>query len=301
MELGVILGLAAAFCWGTADFFARGATRAASTYLTLLALNGISTAALLLIFSPIGQLDFGGISTGVILAAAGINLAIMSGAALLYRAFAIGTLSVVSPISASFGAVTALLAIITGEHPSLAQSLGIVFALSGVILVSLVPGHPSHAPSHYVHIGPARFAPGLLEAIASMLIFGVTYWALRYIVDALGGLRTAFVGKVSDFIVLALIGAVVLALRGRTGRVSQVRLSRRFVLFVIPNALLDTTANIAYNFGITVALTSVVAVLSSLYTAVTVLLAALFLRERLTVWQWGGILCIFTGIVLVSL
>ena len=303
MELGVLFGLSAAICWGVADFFARGATRTAGTFLTLLGLNAVSTAALLLIFGPLGMLDFSGISAGVILAAAALNLGIMAGAALLYRAFAIGTLAIVSPISSSFAAVTALLAILTDEHPSIAQSLGIIFALGGVLLVSLVPGHPLHVPSHYIHLGPIRLAPGLLEATFSMLIFGVTYWALRYVVAALGGIRTAFVGKVSDLALLTLIAGVILLWRARksSGSILPAFNRRRFAVFVVPNALLDTTANVAYNLGVTVALTSVVAVLSSLYTAVTVLLAAIFLHERLSRWQLLGILSIFTGIVLVSL
>jgi uncharacterized membrane protein len=47
-------------------------------------------------------------------------------------------------------------------------------------------------------------------------------------------------------------------------------------------------------------LVSVVSVLASLYGAVTVLLAWIFLRERLEISQWFGIAMIFAGIVLVS-
>jgi uncharacterized membrane protein len=46
---------------------------------------------------------------------------------------------------------------------------------------------------------------------------------------------------------------------------------------------------------------SVVSVLASLYGAVTVLLAWIFLRERLDMSQWFGIVMIFVGVVLVSL
>jgi uncharacterized membrane protein len=45
---------------------------------------------------------------------------------------------------------------------------------------------------------------------------------------------------------------------------------------------------------------SVVTVLASLYVAVTVFLAAVFLRERITLPQWCGIAAIFAGIVLIS-
>jgi len=44
----------------------------------------------------------------------------------------------------------------------------------------------------------------------------------------------------------------------------------------------------------------VVSVLASLYGAVTVALAALLLREKVTASQWFGIVAIFVGIVLIS-
>jgi drug/metabolite transporter (DMT)-like permease len=64
--------------------------------------------------------------------------------------------------------------------------------------------------------------------------------------------------------------------------------------------ILDTGAFLATNAGMQMGLVSVVSVLASLYGAVTVLLAWIFLRERLEISQWFGIAMIFAGIVLVS-
>jgi len=64
--------------------------------------------------------------------------------------------------------------------------------------------------------------------------------------------------------------------------------------------ILDTGAFILNNRGMQLEQVSVVSVLASLYGAVTVLLAAIFLRERLARWQWLGIAAIFAGIALIS-
>ena len=64
--------------------------------------------------------------------------------------------------------------------------------------------------------------------------------------------------------------------------------------------MLDTTAYVCNNFGMVREQTSVVSVLASLYGAVTVGLAAIFLRERASRMQWMGIAAIFVGIVLIS-
>jgi drug/metabolite transporter (DMT)-like permease len=65
--------------------------------------------------------------------------------------------------------------------------------------------------------------------------------------------------------------------------------------------ILDTSAFLANNAGMQMGQISVVSVLASLYGAVTVLLAWIFLRERLDMSQWFGIVMIFAGIVLVTL
>ena len=328
MSFGIISGLTAALCWGVADFFARIAARTGGTFRTLLVMQFIATVALLAVAMPLGLLTLVGQPPHLTVAAILLNLTILAGTALLYRAFAIGTLAIVSPIAASYAAVTALLAIVvSSEHPQLPQLLGIASTLGGVILTSAAssytPGDPADLSPHlagsatipYTRKAPLSLAPGLPEALISTLIFGFCYWALRFVVPGLGGITVAFIGKASDLIALLLLAfaAALLRLRRPKRPRSIVRraasplfarpagLWRDFLLAVIPTALFDTAANIAYNLGIAGSLTSVVAVLSSLFSAVTVLLAWIFLRERLSPWQWVGVIAIFLGIALVSL
>lgn len=327
MSFGIVSGLTAALCWGIADFFARGATRSGGTFRTLLTLQLIATVALFAVAMPLGLLHLANLPTGPTLAAAILSLVILGGAALLYRAFAVGTLAIVSPIAASYAAVTALLAmLLSDERPRLPQLIGIVCTLGGVILASAVSSYTpidhAGAPPHPVDTphtkrptkAPLSLAPGLPEALISMLLFGAAYWALRFVVPVLGGVTVAFIAKATDLLALSLLAiAAALLQRLKSRRAptppsppsppSQPAASQRnaFLLAVIPTALFDTTANIAYNLGITGSLTSIVAVLSSLFSAVTVLLAWIFLRERLSRWQWVGAIAIFLGIALVSL
>ncbi len=169
-----------------------------------------------------------------------------------------------------------------------------------------------HAKATALHVGRWHLAPGLVEALGAMLVFGVSYWALRFPVAALGGTTTVFISKVADMVALmliALVGLILYGLRNRGSRAATDesalwymvrRPARAFWPWVVPVALLDTAANVAYNVGITVSLTAVVSVISSLFSAVTVLLAWVFLRERLARWQWAGVGAIFVGIALVS-
>jgi drug/metabolite transporter (DMT)-like permease len=305
MQTGVLLGLSAALLWGVADFCARGASRAGGTFRTLLYVEIIAIAALLLINAPLGLIILRADQWPDILAAAAVGLLILGGAGLLYRAFAIGKLALVSPIASGFAAVTALLAIASGERLALTTLIGVSLTLIGVVVASSSAERPTEGKPGLPRRSGRGLAPGLLEAIGAMVTFGAGYWLLDFIVPTLGGVTTAFVAKVADLIVLGVMFVVIAMIARRSGQGGALAPGAQrtplFWLWVLPTALLDTAANIAYNIGITTALTSVVVTLSSLFSAVTVLLAWVFLRERLAPWQWIGVVAILLGVALVNL
>jgi drug/metabolite transporter (DMT)-like permease len=70
--------------------------------------------------------------------------------------------------------------------------------------------------------------------------------------------------------------------------------------WLIPVGILDTSANLFYSLGLATGLTSVVSVLTALYSVVTVLIGTLWLKERMTTWQKMGVLIVFVGVGLVS-
>jgi uncharacterized membrane protein len=325
MANGVLLGLTAALCWGVADYCLRGASHAAGTFRALYFMQVIALLALALGVAPWLRLSFAGATPALVAADAALSLIILVGAALLYRSFVIGKLAVVSPIAASFGAITTILALAAGERPDAPQLVGLGLLLVGVTLsgMALSPRDAS-APNAAT---PARqrdpawrrwLGPGVPEALGATLLFGGAYFGLRYVAPQLGGVQTAMIGKVADFVALSLIVLLGWGARrfiGGAGGVGGVSVAQgsaapaaralaprsgAFWLWLIPGAILDTAANVAYNLGVSGGLTSVVATLSSLFTAVTVVLAWIFLRERLTRVQWVGLLLILAGIALVN-
>lgn|SRR5487761_2079237 len=314
MATGVLLGLSAALCWGVADYCLRGATRAAGTFRSLYFMQVFGLLTLLLGVEVWQPLSFAHATPGALLLGAALSLVILLGAALLYRAFTIGKLAVVSPIAASFGAIVTILALFSGERPTAPELIGLALLLLGVTLSGMAP--TSGAEEHAARGGirqRLRLGPGVAESLVATLLFGVAYWAQRYVVAQLGGIQTAMVGKLTDFVALTLLVVVGWASRrfpgapalaaGAAEPQAQALAPRAgiFWLWLIPGAILDTAANVSYNIGIATALTSVVATLSSLFTAVTVILAWIFLRERLTRVQWGGVGLILVGIALVNL
>src|SRR5215210_7469491 len=114
--MAIPLALSAAVCWGLADFLAGLASRRVSVLAVLLLVEGgglVVIAAVALAASPEWFDDTG----DALLAAAG-GISGVLGLGLFYRALAIGTMSVVAPISASGVALPVVVGVVTGDRPS---------------------------------------------------------------------------------------------------------------------------------------------------------------------------------------
>jgi drug/metabolite transporter (DMT)-like permease len=207
----------------------------------------------------------------------------------LYYSFEIGVMSIVAPVSSAYPALTVTLAILSGERITPLRGGGLAVTLLGVILAAT-----SFAPVK----GPAaketaRLAKGVGWAILAALGFGTLFWFLGfYVIPAVGPTISVWVIRLTSFSVLAL-----LAVPAR----QSLQLPSGSVWWMLAAVgFLDTAAFIANNAGLRTGQVSVVSVLASLYGAVTVVLAWIFLREKLERSQWCGIVLIFVGIVLVS-
>jgi drug/metabolite transporter (DMT)-like permease len=293
---GVVLGLTGAFCWGSADFAARFTSRRLGAYRALFFMQffGFILLSVYLGWS-------GGFSRGVspgwqpwaLAAVAGV---LNVGASLaLYHSFEVGTLSIVGPVSSCYPALTVVLSLLSGERLHIVRGMGLVVTLVGVILACMSFSSLKKSDVGGSIAEPvAHLSKGVGWAITAALGFGVMFWFLGfYVLPAVGAPVSVWVLRLTSIVSLALIAVPV----GKT-----LALPRGAVWWALFAAgILDTSAFLATNAGLQTGQVSVVSVLASLYGAVTVLLAWIFLRERLEISQWCGIAMIFAGIVLVSL
>lgn len=81
----------------------------------------------------------------------------------------------------------------------------------------------------------------------------------------------------------------------------SLRVSRPGLRTIVVAGLLDMTANVLYVVAAHAGALSIVAVLTSLYPAGTVALAAVVLHERLVRAQWTGVAIAFAGVICISL
>jgi drug/metabolite transporter (DMT)-like permease len=202
-------------------------------------------------------------------------------------------LAVVAPVSASYPALTVALSVFSGEHLTAMRGAGIAFVLIGVVVVVRGEGQPPKA----VDASPSpgnRAASGIGAALISAVGFGVLFWLLgNCVVPRVGFASTVWMIRLTSS---ALTALVILAVK------SPISLPRKdsVSIWLLGMGVLDTGAFVMNNLGMQMEQVSVVSVLASLYGAVTVILSTVVLRERMSRWQWLGIVAIFAGIALVS-
>lgn len=297
--MGILLALAAALCWGAADFLVRYSTRVIGTYRTLLFMQVIGATALSIYMGWSGTLaqlarHVGWQAWGWAIATALLNVV---SALALYRSFEVGVISIVSPVAASSAVLTVLLSFLSGETLSNARILGISAALVGVVLAAThsAPREKALEDGEGLPARKRQLAKGVGWALLSSIGYGVNFWMLGFLVSpALGGAVPIWIIRVGTILTLTLV-----ALPARQS--IRVPVSRRVWLLLLAIGILDTAAYITANYGLLSDQVAVVSVLISLFSAVTVLLAWIFLRERLQWSQWLGIAIIFVGVALVNL
>ena len=136
--LGILAGFAAALGFGAADFLAGRSSRGIGVVWTVFTVQLAGLLALIPVMTLINvPLATAWDAWAVLVAVSAVNLA---GILLLYRAFTIGSLSLVSPVASSFAAVAGLLAIIAGERPPALALNGAILLLIGVTLTAMVRG-----------------------------------------------------------------------------------------------------------------------------------------------------------------
>lgn len=302
MPSGVLLGIATAVSWGGSDFLARFVIRTTGTTRAVLGMQwwGAIFVTILLVFSG----DWGHLFDGYGWrpwawgALAGI---INTGAMFaLYRSFELGKMAVVAPISASYPAFIVILSLLSGEKLSLYRGLGILSAFFGVMLVGA--GEKSISAARTLRNSAAAEAPqarkpiiaaGILWAIAAAAGFGIQFWLLgTRIIPRTGAMATVWLVRLTGTV---LTFCAVLA-TGAPLRIPDKRM--RVQLYSM--GFFDTAAFAFSNLGMRVEQVAIVGVLGSLYGAVTVVLAAVFLREPIAPPQWSGIAAIFLGIILMN-
>ena len=275
----IALSLFAAVSWGAGDFVGGIATRRLAVPVVLLFVEGTGV-----VFVVIGLLVTGDPlpSTQIVLESMAAGIAGMFGLGALYRGLAVGTMSVVAPISACGVALPVVVGLATGDAISAVVAAGLACAFAGIILASLevTEESPSERRANRT---------GVLLALVAALGFG-TYMTLA---DKASDASVLWLLLLARCAMLPFVIGIIVYRRLPlpTGRL-------RWMLFGAGS--LDVLATGLYGVATTRGALSVVSVIASLFPVVTVVLARVLLHERLHRLQVAGVALAISGVVLIA-
>jgi drug/metabolite transporter (DMT)-like permease len=283
----IAFGVLSAFLAGVADFCAALVSRRLGTFQTLLWMIAGSAGVLLLAhfaWSQQSWLSWQDLALMFVIAAAAL-----AGYLAFYKALALGPVAVVSPIAACDGAVAALIGIaLIGETLVTGHYAAIALLVLGVALAA--------TDLRELRKGLRTAGKGPLLALITMVGFGIAIAGIGYMAD-----------RTQSFLlpIVALRCCILLQLAAAVG-VHRPRLhpgvGAAVILAAIGVGLLDTGSLLALAQGMVAEQGARVSLLGPLYGAypvVTVLLAQMFLREKLVANQWVGIVLVIVGTILV--
>lgn len=298
-------GLIAAIGWGTSAVAATMAARRIGIYVAVLSAQGIGLV-LLLLLAVFVRPSAAGLHGATALGLAGAGLVGLVGYLAFYRALTDGPVGLVSAISATYGGVTTLLAVvILGEVLGGPGTAGAVLAVGGVALATArsqaaAGSAPVALSEPIVGIAPA---PRPLQAISRASILFAFASALAY---GVGGFLLGDYSARAGWLLAALIAhgasvAVLLFALPFLGRPTAWRGSASGVAWAAAAGAADAAGLLAFSRGGQVGQVAITAAVSSINPVIPVVAGMMLFGERLGRRQLLGVGCIVAGLVLLGL
>ncbi len=292
--LTVVIGLGSALVYGAADFLGGLAAKRMSAVLV----TAIAALVGLVLFVAVGLPVIGGTwsSDAVILGAlSGISGAVAIG--LLYACLAIGPMSILSPLTAVVSAVVPLtVGLIGGERLSTFGYVALGLAIVAIVLVGFTPPGAGELVRNAVR--PSL--KGVLMAIGSGAAIGVFLILIDATPDDSGIVPLVLNRATNATIMFTLVGVLAL-IAWRRGTAPAHGTWKTGLTVAIACGILDAIANAGLLLGVRIGELSVIAVLTALYPAGTIILAAIVLKERIAVLQYVGLVLAITAGAMLAL
>ena len=280
--LSIFLGLLAALGWGAGDFTGGIASRKTGAYRTVLYGEVIGIFVLFFVIAIFSEPipDLRSWMFAMLAGALGTL-----GLILLYHAMTLGLMSIATPVSALLAAALPVVVGIFREGlPAWTTFIGFGFALFAVWMISQGEDGVTDILAHLADLK--------LPLIAG-IGFG-SYFIFMHEATSTGSTIWPMVASRSGGLILITVYMLV------TRSSWKVEDASAWPIITL-NGILDISGNVFFILAGQMGRLDVAAVLSSLFPGATVILAWIFLKERLSHNQWIGIAAALTAIVLMTI
>ncbi len=280
--ISIIYGLLAALSWGAGDFTGGLASRKVGVFRSVFYAEIIGIIflffATLFFTEPFPNQH---VVIYSLLAGAVGTIGIM----LLYYAMSVGVMSIAAPVAALLGAaIPVIFGIFTEGLPEYLTLIGFAFALFAVWMISSADADIKNI---FTHLADLKLP--LLAGVA----FGCYFILIDYAIN--GSNATIYPLILSRFGGLILITVYLLITR------TSLKIDVSAFPIISINGVLDLVGNLFFILASRAGRLDVAAVLSSLFPGATVLLASIFLKEKLSRNQLIGVIAALIAIVLMTI
>lgn len=279
----LIFGLGAAVCWAIHDLLARKLSQGVAL-LPLLAVVMLAGIVVLVPFAlnPADWQAMTGAAWPLALVS-GLAFALATGG--LYKAFSLAPVRLVSPIVGAYPLLSLAIAVAENRPVAMVDFAAVILIVIGIAIVA----RAARGDSADSFAAPPRVAIGwaLMAAVGFAGTLALSQAAARSGAD----FPVMLIGRSAAFALIVLLIALQrprqwwpdasLGLLSGMGAVDALALGLVTASGTLPRA-------------------EYAAVSSSLFGVLTVLLAALFLRERVRAVQWLGIATVFSGVAMLT-
>lgn len=274
------------FGWGIYDFFAGVYSKKIGPYKTffwsqsagllfvlllfLLFTTTLNIPVLIIILLPIAALFY---SVGYLF---------------FMRGFEIGNISIVAAIMNLWAVFTMLIAFIfMGQRLSTLQSMGVLMIVSGAALASL--------NWHNIKNRSLQLSSGVKETVSGAFFFGVFWNISEVISEKIGWLLTTLFVKIGIILFLLLVSFFI------KRELYLTKTSAKTKSMLVLMGILEAGAVAIVNFGLTVGDAILITPIASALSIVTITMAIIFLKDRVTKLQGFGIITAVSGIIVTGL
>ncbi len=285
--LALFFGLFAGLSWSVHDLIARyfaskiGAFRMAA--FTLL-LGSFWLSGIVLWNGKIQNISF---ETSVLILILGIIYGLAIGS--LFKAFSLAPVSIVGPFTAGYPALVVIWGLINGVHPNPLQIFAVLIILGGAVVV----GRMGADDGGFATVAKDKRFAVLFYCAAASFCFAAAIVLGQVASLKLGEIETTFLNRFP--------AALVLVPFIRQEHSWTKYLSFKAWSALCAMAILDVAAVCTINFMGRLPNKEFGAMGISAYGAISVLLAMMILKEKVSPWQWFGIAMIVCGVGVLSI
>jgi len=270
------------FGWGIYDFFAGIYSKKIGPYKTFF---WSQLAGLFFVLLLISVFTFTlNIPAWIIFLLPIAALFYSAGYLLFMKGFEIGNISIVAAIMNLWAVFTMLIAFIfMGQRLSALQSIGVLMIISGATLASL----------NWSDLKNKRFqlSSGVKETVLGAFFFGVFWNISEVISEKIGWLPTTLFVKIGIILFLLLLSFLI------KRELCLTKASPKTKLMVVLMGIIEAGAVAIVNFGLTIGDAILITPIASALSVVTITMAILFLKDKVTKLQGLGIVTAISGII----